>query len=662
MINFCSVGYILQGYVFEIENEALKKYFGYNSYLDLPVFHKTLGDCIFNEMLLCGADDIKVLTFDEYTCDSNISVDNVFVIFSNNYLVTDSDDFLKAKDYLKEFYLSDSCDEICGLYCSSGVFDAVIKECSDICDFQNKIREKYFDFPEIRCVKKYISINKWDDYFKLAEYGFESESYLNLPEVAQGIYTPSEIPKGDYVIIPPVYIGEGVQIERGSIVGPCTIISDNVLVAENSDIKRSVVFDNTYISDNCFIDGALCCSNISVRRNSAVFKGSVIGLDSIIGENTVLENCTMLSRGTKISNITAADSCCNAGQSAEGTVFYGYTPVKAALLGCCLGNVLEMPSIAVMSDGELNSTSLKLSLLGGLVSVGAGCYDFGNGFLSSIYYCMNFCELQYGLFISGNSSGTVITLIDAKNNGLSHIQMNKLSRLLSNEQIKLSKSYQCKKIRVITSLGRLYISNLVNIIKHSLCFLPVIECENRCIRIIVNSALSKLKINSNSVSPVFRINEQGTKLSAEYNDRQFNHETLKRIVSYYSYLDSRKSKPDNSALSDAVILCFKIMAILSEHKISLIDAENVLPRVYVADGEVVFDKALSSLASHISEYTDVSYKGNKLMIDDNNVKISISEIKNNSRLKITVKASSFDFAEEITGKLIEYIKRCNDNR
>ncbi len=650
------------GFVFEVENDALRKYFGYKSYLDLPVFHRTLGDCIFNELKMCEAVEVNVLSFDEYTPDNPLLNDDIITLFSNNYIAIDCDDFVKTKSLIKEFYLCDSYGNICGFYCGQDVFDSILNECADIGDLQNKLKDKYFDFPRICCVKKFISIEKSEDYFNLIKYAFDDKYSMNLPEVAQSIYTSGKIPKGDYVIVPPVYIGEGVQIERGSIIGPYSVVYNNVLVAAKSDIKRSVIFENTYISDNCFIDGSLCCCNVSVRRNSAVFKGSVLGFDSIVGENTVLENNTMLLNGTRISNINVADICCNAGQSSEGTVFYGYTPMKAALLGCCLGNVLGMPTIAVMSDGELNSTALKLSLLGGLVSVGAGCYDFGKGFLSSIFYNMNFCELQYGLFISGNSSGTVITFIDMKNKGLSHIYLNKLSKLLCSEQVKFSEAYQCKKVRVITSLGRLYISNLVNIVKYPLHFLPVIECENIGVRIVSNSALSKLKINSDGESVVFRINEKGTQLSAEYKQSQFNHETLKRIVSYYSFIGDTADSLSEWESMDAVIMCFKVINVLCEHGISLIEAQTKLPHVYVADGEVDFDEALSTLASHISEYADLSYKDDKLLIDDDGTQISISKMKNNNRLKITVKASSFDVAEELSGAFIDYIKRCNDNR
>lgn len=648
----------MRGYVLEVENEALKDYFGYKSFLDMPIFHKTLGDCILNEMRLCGADEIKSIVFDDFIACNQEDYNYALVFFSNNFISVDDEDFSKRKKYLKVFYLTNSDDKVCGLYCSKELFKCILKECTDMIDFYNKVIVKFFDFPSFVCVKKCITITECKDYFSLIKACFKDDVHLNLPELAQGIYTSSKIPKGDYVIVPPVYIGDDVQIERGTVIGPFTAIYNNVLIAGEANVKESVVFDNAYISDNCFVDKTMCCNNASIRRNSAIFEGCVVGADTIVGECTLVENDTLIPIGSKISSIKSIDTSCGFGLSDEGASFYGFTPIRAALLGSCLGNALDMPMIAVMADGELNSAALKLSLLGGLVSTGCGCYDFGNGFLSSIYFYMNFCELRYGIFVNGNSSGTIMTFIDLKNKGLSHFVHNKLGSLLLSEQIKFADASQCKKIRTVTSLGRLYISNLVNIVKFPLNFLPAFECENKSIRYVANTAVTKLKINIKENTVLFKINDYGTKISAEYNGLSFNNETLIRIASYYSFLDG--SMNNSCDFKDAVITCFRLINVLAKYNVNLIEAEKSLPSVYVADGEVEFKKSLSSLVSHISEYTDVSYKNNIIVVNKKDADISITEADNH-RIKITVKASSFDAADEIVGELIDYIT-CDNNK
>ena len=87
----------MRGYVLEVENEALKDYFGYKSFLDMPIFHKTLGDCILNELRLCGADEIKSIVFDDLIACNQEDYNYALVFFSNNFISVDDEDFFKRK-------------------------------------------------------------------------------------------------------------------------------------------------------------------------------------------------------------------------------------------------------------------------------------------------------------------------------------------------------------------------------------------------------------------------------------------------------------------------------------------------------------------------------------------------------------------------------------
>ena len=102
------------------------------------------------------------------------------------------------------------------------------------------------------------------------------------PFVAEGVFTSGVISKGDFSIVPPVYLDEVVQIENGSVIGPNTVIYNNTLISENTSIKNSVLFENVFVSSGCFVDGAVCCDNASVKRYSAVFSGSIIGKNALI--------------------------------------------------------------------------------------------------------------------------------------------------------------------------------------------------------------------------------------------------------------------------------------------------------------------------------------------------------------------------------------------
>ncbi len=81
-------------------------------------------------------------------------------------------------------------------------------------------------------------------------------------------------------IIPPVFVGEKVIIEKGSIIGPNVVIGDNMLIGENVKIKNSMILSGSKIGSS---------SNISY---------TLIGFDSDVPRESVLE-ATAFCRKTK---------------------------------------------------------------------------------------------------------------------------------------------------------------------------------------------------------------------------------------------------------------------------------------------------------------------------------------------------------------------------
>ncbi len=651
------------GLIFDVPSYDLKNYFGLDSYLELPLLDKKLGQYFYNEFISAGANVIKTVSFEEINNSLDaISDDSCLCVFSDCFFEFDTEELSKAIEYLNDFYIKNSEGITSGFYCRKQTLYSVISECDSFDDLYLKTIDNLFDFPAIGCVENLCKINMCSEYISFIQNLLRQGDSKRIPEVAQGIFTPSNIPYGDYIIIPPVYFGENVQIEKKCVIGPGAVIQNNVLIASGTTVKNSVIFDNTYISNNCFVDGTLCCNNSSIRRNSATFNGSVIGNSVIVGESVALENNSRIPVSSRVENIDLSSVHCNAGQSEHYTQFYGYNPNKAALLGSCLGNILNKPSVAVVSDGELNSLSVKLSLLGGLVSTGVRCFDFGNSFMSSIYYFVEFCELDYGFFISGNESGTVITVTDKYAKGLNSLQMGELSFMLNQGSVKYCTKDECTKIRVISSLGRMYIQHLIKNLSGTLNFNPIIECENIIIRGVIKTAFSKLHINESEKNRIiFKINEQGTNLTVVYKEKTYSMSTLERIVSYFIYLDNEAQVFDLNKNIDAVQLCFKLLEVLYKYSLTIDDAEKMLPRVYIAENVTERNKELSAIASHISEYTDLSYSNGCLWAGDEDVKIQILETDNKKGYKVSVNASSFEFANELAVDIVQMIKEDNNN-
>lgn len=506
------------------------------------------------------------------------------------------------------------------------------------------------------------AIGSPQDYKNLISDILNGKTDYRLPEVAQGIYAESKIPQGDFVIIPPVFFDDGVQVESGCVIGPCTAVMKNCLIAKNTNIRNSVISKNSYISSSCFMDGVMCCENVSIRRNSVVFSDTILGRDSSLGEDSVIENGSYIRPFSKIDDFKKnyINYKPESNQSPAG--FYGYSPEKSALLGAAIGVVFNSPKIAVASDGELNSTALKLSLLGGLITTGASCYDFGNTFLSSLHYYMDFCELDCAVFVSGNREGTAITVFSKGNYSLSKSDYYNIKNVMTSGSIKRCNSDECKSIRQIHGMQRMYVQNLTKKFQGELDFMPVFHCDNKRIQSVLEIASSKIGFKTGKKRVMFKINQEGTKLNAESNGVHFSHAKLLEIVSHFSthkdeiYLKGINNFTEDLWRLDAVILCYKLLEILQVNNITLNKAYMTLPDFYVAESMVASKIPLSTLLSEISNKNHIAFNKSELCYQEGSTKVRINKTEDGS-LKIAARSATAETAREIVGNLTEIISR-----
>lgn len=659
-------------------NKIINECFGVHSCLELPLFTETFGNIVLKNISVTNVDKIfvyskEVKSFRNYTdCEVEFIDDlkDIQCIFSqkpndftsfflSNMYFENEEDFYKLTE--NKFTDSFSVNNQTGDRIT--VFLRNIKVCELLSDNNFDIKKLNLETTEkiiTNCYSK--TINKPTDYKNLISDILTGKTNFHLPEVAQGVFAESKIPQGDFVIVPPVFFDEGTQVESGCVIGPCTAIMKNCLIAKNSNIRNSVISETSYISSGCFLDNVMCSENVSVRRNSVVFSNTVLGHDSVLGEDSVIENGSYIRPFSRIDDFKKnyINFKQESNQSPAG--FYGYTPEKAALLGAAVGIVFNSPKIAVASDGELNSTALKLSLLGGLITTGASCYDFGNTFLSSLHYYMSFCELDCAVFVSGNREGTAITVFYKNTYSLSNSDYYNIKNVMTSGEIKRCESDECKNIRQIHGMQRMYVQNLIRTFDNELDFVPVFECENKRIQSILEIAVSKIGFKTGKKCVIFKINYEGTKITAESNGIHFSHGKLLEIVSHFVaekgdfYLKNVSGNCEELWKLDAVILCFKLLEILQNNKVTLNEAYKMLPTFYIAESTVLSNVSLSALASEISNKNCVNFDKGELRYEDGSSKVRINKM-NDGSLKIAARAVTVEAAREIVGDLAEIISR-----
>lgn len=504
----------------------------------------------------------------------------------------------------------------------------------------------------VKCADFVCKVDNFRNYKKLLYMILSLKTNIILPEIAEGIYSEGEIPKGDYIIIPPVYFGDNVQVETGSVIGPYTIVESDSLISKNTYIKKSFISNSGFVSNGCFLDGVFCGENVSIRKDSAVFPDSILGNNVVLSEETILENGSLIRPFTNVSD--AKNKIINYKENESLSGFCGYTPEKAALLGGAIGSHYKKEKIVIMCNGECNSVILKHALLSGLLSTGNHCFDCGYGFLSSIIFALLYCDIKIGVFIQGYHNGTIISVLKKDGFFISKSEFYCIKEKMLDGNIERCNQNECGQLHTIRKIKNIYINNLVKDFYGSLNIFPVFNCHNKVINDIVKSAFSKLKCNNFKNKLYFTINETGTRVDCVYNGVRYNHEKLQDFVAFYD--DVNVCVDWRILRNDAVYLCFKVLEIITLNNLDFSTEIENIPLFFVAEKILETDKKISHIASKFSDKNDVVFSDSSLVVKDKNFKIKVIENENVKKMKIFAKSYKAELAEEIALEVERILK------
>ncbi len=290
------------------QSDYFTQCFGVDSYAEIPLFHKNLYCYMKSNVYMLLNNDYVVLSQDKSTVFGDDIVfesieelvdligirgyKRIVFIFLNSFFTLRSDSFSSIENVEDDAVFCNENLEIFGAVLNK--FNAIefMTKCSKITpSFLNSWKE----YSILKVVETGVVLSNIKDYKLLNDLILSTDLCVDLPEIAQGIYSIGDIPRGDYTIIPPVYFGDNIQIESGAVIGPVSSVYDDSLVARNSVIDKSVLLNNCYISKDCLLEDCICCNNVSVRRASSIFSGSVIGSDYLLSEGSIIEGGAYLA-------------------------------------------------------------------------------------------------------------------------------------------------------------------------------------------------------------------------------------------------------------------------------------------------------------------------------------------------------------------------------
>lgn len=526
----------------------------------------------------------------------------------------------------------------------------------------------------------------------------------NLSELklAQGIYSKGVLSQTAYHIIPPVYIGEKVEIGSGAVIGPHSVIGDGCCIGENSKIRGSVLLDNVYIGNNCTINSALVCRNSSVKSEAQMYEGSVLGFGSILGRGAVLDKNVLVWPEKNIGEYTCVKENVKEKnirrELFDDSGVYGISGVEltaesCARLGSAIGSVSAGERVGIACDDLHLAKSIKTAVSAGLMFCGSHIWSFEGAFEAQLDFFTSFCGLEMGIYVSDNG-------IRLKGKGGLPIK-----RSVQREIEKRFSKGDFIRCTGIKSRGAADMSSIQMIYHRELCrqascgledISVTVNSENETIERTMEECLEKLGAQKGD-GLVFKIDksgrsvelfdkyagkvsyenllaiccageaEKGNDISLPFDAPEFLDEVaLTYGVKVYRYLDCSGNDNDDDAhritlkqiwVRDALFLIVKILSQMKEKQCLISDLLNSFPDVYVEKRTVKIQIKPSELANAFSNSDSLfNYEREGFSLRENNGVVRVIPSRIGDRIRIISESNTQETAKEFCDKIENILK------
>lgn len=341
--------------------------------------------------------------------------------------------------------------------------------------------------------------------------------------VAQGIYVKDALPKGNYQILPPAYIGANVEIGDGAVIGPYAVLEDGCSVGENSKVRRSVLLRCAMVGRDCTLNKALVCESATLKRGAGMYENSVLGAFSVAEENAVLSadiavwpnkivpRGTVLSEsikyGSERTDVFTEDGIC-------GTLGVEITPARCAMLGEAVGSCAFGKRVGLATDNTPQAKAAAYSIAGGLMASGSHVWNFSECFLSQLYFYTAFCSLGAGIFVSCKDNKTAVQICGEGGLSLPRSAGREIESRLQRREFNRCSGTDCRDISDMTSIAVMYQREMARQVSGRLSGIGItVQSENEQIICLLEDCLCRLGCRKGA-DLILHINAQGTELSA----------------------------------------------------------------------------------------------------------------------------------------------------
>ncbi|MBQ2848002.1 MAG: NTP transferase domain-containing protein [Clostridia bacterium] len=554
----------------------------------------------------------------------------------------------------------------------------------------------------------WCDIGNIDAYLKCQRDVFDGKINAPMTPTAEGIFVKKSLPDGDYSIVPPVYIGKNVEISEGAVIGPYSVIEDNCYIGNNVKTKYSVVLENSWLASGASVTGALVCSGAALKNRASMFEGSVAGSGCVIGEDArvmpdisvwpgkIIGSGVNVTSNVKYGSIKSRFLSEDGFDEKNGALLNAETCVR---LGAAVGNTRNGKKTGIANDGSRIAGVMQLAVMSGLAGSGSAVWNFGECFEAQLNFLVNFCGLSAGLFVSGREEKSVKICGEG---GLSIPRFfeREIESGMSKCEFRDISENEVKEISDMSSVKLLYSQELLKQAPYGLQGICAsFRSDNESIRILLENCVSRLGAHG-SESLVFEVDSTGTKICAETDNGQIEHEKLLAVcclnemrngrdiaVPYdapafldslaeecgkkaYRYLSTPADNSDSVArrlaakqlfVRDALFLAIKLLSVMKERECTLEMLLSELPEKYIVRKTVPISFSPSNLSALIGEES-VSIKNDfeGIRLVRNRGKLLIVPERNGESIRIFAEADTMEAANELCADIEDIIETAGE--
>jgi NDP-sugar pyrophosphorylase family protein len=127
----------------------------------------------------------------------------------------------------------------------------------------------------------------WYDIGRISEYRRANMELLAKSRVRESEGKRNDLRDGRAV--PPLHVGNGVRFGKKVQLGPNCILSERVTVGDRSNVRNSIVFEDTTIGNECALDGALVGERVAIGSRSKIGRGTIIAGEISLPDGSVVK-------------------------------------------------------------------------------------------------------------------------------------------------------------------------------------------------------------------------------------------------------------------------------------------------------------------------------------------------------------------------------------